>query len=312
MIKTVVSSAMPVGEKLEIKKNRIEPLKPKTHMKIFSVVTGTHGDELEGQYVCYLLNKVLNENRDKLEGIVDIYPALNPLGVDTITRGIPIFDLDMNRIFPGNMEGSMAEYVAANIVDDLSQSDYCIDIHASNIYLMEIPQIRISEENAKELVPLAKHLNVDFIWVHGAATVLQGTLAHALNSRGVNTLVCEMGIGMRLTKAYGHQLLDGILNLMHEVGIWKGEVKPVREPIISEDPDEVYFINAPQAGIFIQAVPHWSKVKAGQLIGQLVSPLDGSVLSDLYSEVDGILFTVREYPICSQGSLIARILKGDF
>ena len=309
MVKTVVSSAMPVGESLEVKKNRITPLNPDPDMKIFSVVTGTHGDELEGQYVCYLLNKILNEHRDQLTGIVDIYPALNPLGVDTVTRGIPIFDLDMNRIFPGDQNGSMAEYIAAGIVEELSQSNYCIDIHASNIYLMEIPQIRISEENAEVLVPLAKKMNVDFIWVHGAATVLHGTLAHSLNSIGVKTLVCEMGIGMRLTKAYGVQLVDGILNLLHELGMWKGEVKEVREPIVADDPEKVFFINAPAAGIFIQAVPHWSKVKKGQLVGQIVSPLDGSVLADLYSEVDGILFTVREYPICSQGSLIARILE---
>ena len=32
----------------------------------------------------------------KLKGIVEIYPALNPLGVDSISRGIPMFDLDMN------------------------------------------------------------------------------------------------------------------------------------------------------------------------------------------------------------------------
>lgn len=135
MIKTVVSSSLPVDEKLEIRKNRILPLHPNGKGNIFSIVTGTHGDELEGQYVCYKLNKILQANRDKLEGIVDIYPALNPLGVNTITRGIPMFDLDMNRIFPGDVNGSMAEYIAAEIVEDLSKSDFCIDIHASNIYL---------------------------------------------------------------------------------------------------------------------------------------------------------------------------------
>ena len=108
MIKSVVSTALPVDEKLEIQKNRIMPLRPDGKQKIFSVVTGTHGDELEGQYVCYRLNQILKNNREKLGGIVDIYPALNPLGMDTITRGIPRFDLDMNRIFPGDSGGTMA------------------------------------------------------------------------------------------------------------------------------------------------------------------------------------------------------------
>ena len=72
MIKSVVSTALPVDEKLEIQKNRIMPLRPDGKQKIFSVVTGTHGDELEGQYVCYRLNQILKNNREKLGGIVDI------------------------------------------------------------------------------------------------------------------------------------------------------------------------------------------------------------------------------------------------
>ena len=46
---------------------------------------------------------------------VDIYPALNPLGISTMTRGIPLCDLDMNRTFPGSADGSMSEYVAARL-----------------------------------------------------------------------------------------------------------------------------------------------------------------------------------------------------
>ena len=77
------------------------------------IVTGTHGDELEGQYVCYELNRILQEHSDCLKGIVEIYPALNPLGVDSISRGIPMFDLDMNRIFPGDENGAVAEHDAS-------------------------------------------------------------------------------------------------------------------------------------------------------------------------------------------------------
>lgn len=138
MIKTVASVSLPVLEKLEIRKNRIESGTDQKKKRI-SIVTGIHGDELEGQYVCYELSRRLQEHMECLNGIVDIYPAMNPLGIDSITRGIPAFDLDMNRVFPGNEDGSMTEYVAAKIVEDLAGSDLCIDIHASNIFLTEIP-----------------------------------------------------------------------------------------------------------------------------------------------------------------------------
>lgn len=313
MITKVTSVELPVDEVLQIKKNRLMPYGKKSvkGLKRISVVTGIHGDELEGQYVCYELQRRINENLDALTGIVDIYPAMNPLGIDSITRGIPAFDLDMNRIFPGDIDGNMTEYLAAGIVKDVSGSDCVVDIHASNIYLTEIPQIRINELNEETLVPLAMELNVDFIWVHGAATVLESTFAYSLNSTGTPCLVVEMGVGMRLTQEYGNQLVDGIMNLMKKLGIWSGEVKEVRKPIVSNDPDDVSYLNATTGGIFIPRVKHWSPLKEGDLIGEVVDPLGGTILEKVVSPVDGILFTIRDYPVVDEGSLMGRLLRKE-
>ena len=115
MVEIVTSVGLPIDEKLMIKKNRIVPegVSDLSSLKRISVVTGIHGDELEGQYVCYELQRRMQEQMQCLAGIVDIYPAMNPLGIDSITRGIPAFDLDMNRLFPGNIDGNMTEYLAA-------------------------------------------------------------------------------------------------------------------------------------------------------------------------------------------------------
>ncbi|MCQ2508180.1 MAG: M14 family metallopeptidase [Dorea sp.] len=313
MIKTVASVALPVDETLAIKKRRIQPKKKKKGMKRISVVTGIHGDELEGQYVCFELARRIEEAKENLTGIVDIYPAMNPLGIDSITRGIPAFDLDMNRLFPGNIDGNMTEYLAAGIMEDVSGSDLVVDIHASNIYLTEIPQIRINELHEEVLVPFAKKANVDFVWVHGASTVLESTFAYSLNSTGTPTLVVEMGVGMRITKGYGDQMVEGIFSLMKELGIWQGPVAPVREPIVSSDWQDVYYLNASTGGLFIPHVKHWVELKEGDLIGQIVDPLEGKVLDDVISPTDGILFTIRDYPIVDEGSLMGRLLrKGSY
>ena len=311
MIKNVASVELPVDEVLTIKKRRIAPEGKTKGLKRISVVTGIHGDELEGQYVCYELAKRIESEFENLAGIVDIYPAMNPLGIDSITRGIPAFDLDMNRLFPGNIDGNMTEYLAAEIIKDVSGSDLVVDIHASNIFLTEIPQIRINELNETELVPFAKKSNVDFVWIHGASTVLESTFAYSLNSTGTPCLVVEMGVGMRITKEYGNQLVDGIFSLMKELGIWTGQAATPREPIISKDPDDVSYLNASVGGLFIQHVRHWEKLKKGDLIGQIINPLSGKVLEDVISPVDGILFTIREYPIVDEGSLVGRLLRKE-
>lgn len=308
MIKTVASAPLPVVENYIVKKQRLQPEILSGKEKRMSVVTGIHGDELEGQYVCYEIQRRIKEQPKCLHGIVDIYPALNPLGIDSITRGIPHFDLDMNRIFPGNSEGSMAEYIASKIIDDVKGSDLCFDIHASNIFLREIPQVRINELCADILVPFAKRLNIDYVWIHGAATVLESTFAHSLNTIGTPVLVVEMGVGMRVTKEYCKQLLDGIFVEMKDLGIWSGEVIDPKEPLISTD-GQVHYLNAGYAGVFLPTVKHWTNVKTGEKIGEILNPLEGTVKEEIYSDCDGILFTLRECPVVSEGSLIGRILE---
>lgn len=310
MVEEILSLAQPVNERLVIKRNRHVPVgnNYKTEeLKRLCVVSGIHGDELEGQYICYELNRRLNEHPELLRGIVDVYPALNPMGIDTMQRGVPFFDLDMNRIFPGNVNGAVEEWIASQLIKEFADADFAIDIHASNLFLREIPQVRVNINSAEDLIEYAQMLDVDFVWVHQASTVLESTLAYSLNSIGVKTLVVEAGVGMRITVDYCERLVNGILNLLKNEGMWLGEVDPVRQPVVSAD-RAVSFINAETSGVFVPTIRHSSQVIPGEIIGRIVDPFEGKVKQECVSPVKGLLFTLREYPIVNEGSLIARIL----
>lgn len=305
MIKTIVSSELPIGERLMIKKNVIAGGSSK---KRICIVTGTHGDELEGQMVCYELARLLSADTGHLNGQAEIWPALNPLGIDTIQRGIPNFDLDMNRIFPGDKGGTMAEQAAYTIVEDLRGADLVIDIHSSNLYLRETPQVRINVLHEDTLVPLATRLNVDFVWIHDTATVLESTLAYSLNSTGTPCLVVEMGVGERINHKMCHRLVVGILRLMASMGMWDGPVEDdVQQPPIVCKGDKVTYLNAEASGVFLTDLKCGTVVAAGEVVGEIVEPLTGRVLSSVVAPCQGYMFTIRAYPIVYEGSLMARI-----
>ena len=65
------------------------------------------------------------------------------------------------------------------------------------------------------------------------------------------------------------------------------------------------------SGFFADGVPILAnrRVEAGQVIGQIISPLTGEVLQEVRAPHRGILFTIRAYPIIYEGSLLARIHK---
>ncbi len=308
MISTVFEASLSVGETLRVQKNRIGVGDKKPAAARLSVVTGIHGDELEGQYVCYELARRLKEQPQFLQGNVDIYPALNPLGIDMSTRLIPKKELDLNRCFPGREEGKMTERYAAAIVDSLAGSDMVLDIHSSDKFTRELPQVRISREFADKLLPFAKQMNVDVIWINEIDVVHKATLAHTLNVLGIPTMVVDMGLGIRIHRDCGDQIVDGIFKLMSEMGMWTGPVPKTQHPVISSD-GEVEFIRSSRKGIFLPAIEHNHYVVPGQVIGSLVDPYTGETYEKIYAKRGGLIFSLRVNPMVYEGSLLARVLS---
>lgn len=218
-------------------------------------------------------------------------------------------DLDMNRVFPGNDSGAMAEYIAYNIIQDIIGSDMCVDVHSSNIFIKEAPQVRLSPELFEKLLPYAKLMNADIIWALSSAAYLESSLANCLNMFGVPSLVVEMGAGSRISRKYARQTLTGILRLMKELGIWKGYITDeIREPIVAHKGD-VSAIHTTRSGLFIlEDVEELGvHIRKGTYIGKIVDPLTGEILEDIISPKDGFLFTLREHPVVYKGAIVARI-----
>lgn len=312
MLEEVVSVGMPVNERIVIRKNRHLPGNVTRDTKRVSVVTGIHGDELDGQYICYEINRIISEHPELLAGIVDVYPAVNPLGMESCTRGMPMFDLDMNRVFPGFENGATAEYLAFHIVNDIIGSDMCVDLHSSNIFIKEVPQVRVFDQFTDKLMPYAKMMNADFIWEYKITTVQEATLANSLNNMGVPTLILEMGMGNVISKDYCNQVVEGVFNLLCELGIWLGQKTPVKKALISSD-GEITVIHAPQTGLFVVAddISLRKEVKAGTHIGDMVDPKTGKLIERIESAKDGFIMTLREAPICYKGAILCRIFGGD-
>lgn len=46
------------------------------------------------------------------------------------------------------------------------------------------------------------------------------------------------------------------------------------------------------------------------MIGNILNALTGEIEEEILSPCDGLIFTLREYPVVYSGSLIARVLGG--
>ena len=101
------------------------------------IVGGIHGDEVAGWKVALDLIE-----RDDFTGKVIIIPRANYLATTLVSRypgqdnnGLydGIIYSDLNRIFPGKIDGTMTELIAHAIIQEVEkyQPDYIVDLHES-------------------------------------------------------------------------------------------------------------------------------------------------------------------------------------
>lgn len=306
----IFSVETPVGPPIEIFRHTFSSQSSKPAKRV-SLVAGLHGDELEGLYICHRLLDTLKklEELNEFKGEVHVYPAVNPQALEAGTRLWPFFSVDINRTFGEKNTSSLPTETSRILLEDLKIcSDLVVDFHSSNLHLMELPQIRIIKNFEKKLMPLAKLCNVDLIWVHPHAGIFESTLGYNLNKAKVPTLVIETGICLRINKGQCDQIVQGILNLLKQIGVFDTGGPPVKvvPPRIIQ-PDGVVMIQANDAGLFIKQVEAGKILKQGEKIGDLIDPVNGNVLEKILSPCSGLLFTIREHPLTGKGAPLARI-----
>ena len=316
MIETIARVNLMVNEVLKIKKNRLTPDVLTGNEKRISIVSGIYGDEIQGQYVCYELIKRIRKDFKSLKGIVDVYPFVNPLALEAKTREIPGIELDMNEMFPGAKSGTMGEYVANCVLEDILSEEegpstsFCLDVHGSNMYLHEILQIRLNDDVVEDVMPFATKLNTDMIWIHPSTQVRDGSLVYELNKRGIPACVTESGYAYKIFPDYGDQLVDGILALMKSMDMWDGDVpETTRRTSVYHD-SQVSYINSESSGVFIPKAKVHDRVEAGMKIGTVIDVLTGSTEEVILAPRKGTISAIREYPAIEVGSILARIVGG--
>ena len=310
---TLFTRKTPLGASLKVVRHSFGPFQGKPARRV-SFISGLHGDEMEGVVVCHRIIQALTQLKethpDIFQGEVHLYPAVNPPALNQGTRLWPIYGSDMNRLMGPHTGSSVPVQQARQVFEDIkNNSDVVVDIHASNLHLKELPQVRIIEKFEEELVPLARQTHADLIWVHPMAGVFESTLGYNLNQLGISTLVVETGICLRVEPDFVDRLFQGMMHLL----VSQGVLAKLPDKISSLPPSRVVYPRevaqacAQHSGLFVSQVQLGKWVGEDEIIGQVIDPVGGQVLERIVSPAKGLIFTLREQPAVHRGALLARV-----
>ena len=279
-----------------------------------AIVAGLHGDEYNGVYAAaQMVHRLTALKPEQIPGRITIIPAVNVFGLNTGSRFWPFDDTDINRMFPGYALGETTQRIAASVTAALRDATHLIDIHASNSALREVPQVRLYDQDLS-VVEEARSFGLPFVWRRLPSAAVANQMTYLFSKRTPNAYILQAGSAGRINKGFVQDVVEGIGRFLTHVsavapGTFANDSNGTESIML--DSTRIGFCYALDAGIFVTAVSTGDPIEEGDLIGEIVSPLDGTVRATLLSPITGIVMTLRVSPVVYDNDLLARIASTE-
>ena len=237
---------------------------------------GNHGDEYEGPVA--LMNLVRRMETMQVRGRLIVIPALNLPAVLRGTRTSPIDRANLNRVFPGNRNGTVTEMIAHYLDTELfPRADLVFDIHAGGASTNYLPTLMV----APPADPSRHQAYCRLVEAFGAPRVMimdllgeDRTYGAAVERHGVPFLCGEFG-GHATCSPDGLALVEqGIDRVLAHVGLCPTATAPAEDPPrLLKVQGNAHYAFAPCAGILEPTFRLGDEIAAGQLAGRIHDPL---------------------------------------
>lgn len=265
------------------------------------VSAAIHGDEVIGVEIVRRLAK--HPALRRIRGTLLLVPIVNVLGFIGHSRYLPD-RRDLNRSFPGSATGSLASQLADLFLREVVQkSDYGLDLHSAAVHRTNLPQLRVSPNDAKAM-ELAKAFGPPII-LH--SPLRQNSLRQAASEHGVPILLYEAGEALRFDESSIRVGVRGALRVLKHLGMIadSGIAIPTDPPIVSLRSS---WLRAPEGGVLRVNRSTGEIVAAGEKVGLISDPF-GERETEVISNRAGVIVGRINLPIVNQGDALFHIAK---
>ena len=262
------------------------------------ITGGMYGDEYPGiEAATRIFNKT---NPGKLSGRLVILPVLNMPSFQWRTVGFsPLDRKDLNRVFPGNPNGTVTERTAHIVLNEvIMKVDFHLDLRGGDTNESHMSHTIMCRTGNSDLdrtcYDAARAYGLEYVMIHDAGKegATPGILLHEATKLGKPSIISEIGIGLLTYREEDIASTERcVARLMKHLKLLEGVAEPFpRKMSIMRQGARVI---CTKGGIFYPIVeqtgPYFtSMLKKGQKVGEIKN-IRGEFLEELRSPVDGVL-----------------------
>jgi len=261
----------------------------------FVITAGVHAAEYAS--IAAALEIGQKYTPETIQGQLIIVPLINQAGFPVRSIYVnPMDEVNLNRVFPGNSDGSPSEQIAAWVFENIMvQADYFIDLHGGDLIESLIPFVIFPEVGRAEVdrasLELAKTMGIEYL-IRKVGT--SGSTFLAVADAGIPAVLVESGGQGIWPREDVVRLIDGVERAMVTFGMLPEKTLPATESIVLKD---FIWLKSDHNGFWYPQVNVGAHVKKGQVLGK-ITDVWGNELQIAHATADGrILFLVSSLSI---------------
>ncbi len=187
----------------------------------------SHGDEVAGIAVVQEIFKII-QKKPLQQGSLYALPLMNPLGFETVSRNITFSQEDLNRSFPGNKKGSLAERIAEKIFTSIKQTRPTLVLDLHNDWKNSIPHTFLDPRPAACQNKTYQKTKIfsqkaGFLIILDTTNEFQKNLSYNLLKKNIPALTLELGEPCVVNEKNVKLGVKAVLNLLTDLKMLKLE-----------------------------------------------------------------------------------------
>ncbi|EBA08195.1 succinylglutamate desuccinylase/aspartoacylase family protein [Sagittula stellata] len=268
---------------------------------VIFVSAAVHGDEVIGVEIVRRLLRAGPVGR--LSGTLIAVPIVNSFGFLNQSRYLPD-RRDLNRVFPGHSEGSLAARLAELFMTQVvRRCDVGIDLHSAAVGRENFPQIRLTPGSAR-LRELGDAFAAPVTMI---SKVRDGSLRLEAGAAGVDVLLYEAGEGLRFDEFAARAGVAGILRVMEKLDMIPGRGVPKARGL-SVFCERSAWVRAPSGGLLRTLKGNGEYVDKGTVLGIVTDPF-GEQEAEVRTDTAGIVIGRTNLPVVNEGDALFHIAQ---
>ncbi len=308
----ILSIPAPMGGSLDLNKNVWED--SRTPDDIVSIVSGLHGDQVNGLYLnarlAHFLDEVAAGKRSgyRLKGRVQLFPVVNVQAAQTGSPFWSFDDLDMDLAFPGNEKGEVVERLAGTLLKHTQDSTHALILRTAPLHYEDAPHLQCFKPG-RPAKKMAQGLGLEIARELADDPAFRMNLFYHWVQKDIPCLILSAGRPQSLDREGCDSLFDGLVNLLLSSGVLihtaqKAEKTQTRFYKTTEQ----RLLACPDAGLFLPQVAAGTVVQEKQVLGEVRDVASGRLLNTITAPQAGRVVRLRQYPLIYQGEVAAILL----